>query len=419
MALTNAFGALATESKVEEVRSILDSVSNVAPGFEKVTVGTVSGRIAANFTGPTMPQDGFSVVSTGTGQSVTLGGAANGARYMAVTSGTTASAQTIVQSDDLVTLPVRLNAQVSASQRIANQFCYLELAGVDEAGVVEEDATGPLNWLAIRWDGTTAANAVIQTRCNGGSVATSAAAAFGTTAATGTGPNFLPAVTFDVLAYAERIMACGYAVDSLAAGAGTIARTTALPNPLKEYRVRFRVLNGASAPASTTDWRLHQTRIIDQTRLTAEITGGVGRAGDAQSSVPVTGSVVVSGTVTSSTTVTANQPTPTASTVNSAATTNATVVKGAAGTLYSITASNTNAAARFVKVYNKATAPTAGTDVPVLTIPVPPGAVVTIPFGTNGMRLGTGIGLAITAGAADSDTAAVAVAEVKVVSSFI
>lgn len=110
---------------------------------------------------------------------------------------------------------------------------------------------------------------------------------------------------------------------------------------------------------------------------------------------------------------------PIASNVNSAASTNATVVKASAGTLYSVTVSNTGAAARYVKFYNKATAPTVGTDVPVFTIQVASGATLNVPFGTTGHRFATGIGLAITANAADSDTTAVGAAEVKVATAYI
>lgn len=137
----------------------------------------------------------------------------------------------------------------------------------------------------------------------------------------------------------------------------------------------------------------------------------------------ISGTQPVSGTVTAtvaSTTVTASTPaTPTALNFNSAATTNATVVKGSAGTLYGITATNTNAATRYLKLYNKATAPTVGTDVPVITIAIPATGSVALPIGPMGHRFATGIGLATTTGAADSDTAAVAANEVKAIISFI
>lgn len=130
----------------------------------------------------------------------------------------------------------------------------------------------------------------------------------------------------------------------------------------------------------------------------------------------------ISGTQPVSGTVTANQGalvTPTASAVNSAATTNATSVKATAGTVYSVTASNINAAARFVKLYNLATAPTVGTSTPILTIAIPASSTVNVSFGATGYRFGTGIALAITAAAADTDTTAVAANEIKVITSYI
>lgn len=101
----------------------------------------------------------------------------------------------------------------------------------------------------------------------------------------------------------------------------------------------------------------------------------------------------------------------------SAATTNATTIKASAGTIGYITASNTNAAARYLKIYNKATAITVGTDVPVHTFLIPgntAGAGTNIPLPPQGIALGTGIGIALTTGVADSDTGAVAANEIVV-----
>ena len=124
-------------------------------------------------------------------------------------------------------------------------------------------------------------------------------------------------------------------------------------------------------------------------------------------------SVSITGTVTTSPT------SPTQSFINSAATTNATSVKNSAGTVYGLVISNTNAAARYVKLYNKSSAPTVGTDVPVLTIVVPGGSVVSVMCGDLGLRFGTGIALAITAAAGDTDTTAVAAGEIKVATSYV
>ena len=130
----------------------------------------------------------------------------------------------------------------------------------------------------------------------------------------------------------------------------------------------------------------------------------------------VTATQAVSGTVT------ANQgtlTTPTASNINSAASTNAAFIKNAAGTVYNILASNTNAAARYVKFYNKASAPTVGTDVPIITITVPANGTIHADMGTLGHRFATGIAIAITGAAADSDTTAIGANEVKILTSYI
>jgi len=101
----------------------------------------------------------------------------------------------------------------------------------------------------------------------------------------------------------------------------------------------------------------------------------------------------------------------------SAASTNATSIKSSAGTLGYLTASNINASPRYLKIYNKASAPTVGTDTPVHTFLIPgntAGAGTNIPLPPQGIALGTGIAIAITTGAADSDTGAVAASEIIV-----
>jgi hypothetical protein len=98
----------------------------------------------------------------------------------------------------------------------------------------------------------------------------------------------------------------------------------------------------------------------------------------------------------------------------SAATTNATSVKGSAGQVYNIQCFNTNASARYLKLYNKASAPTVGTDTPVKTLLIPPSSSGFVAEWSNGLAFGTGIAFALTTGIADSDTAAVAANEIVV-----
>jgi|SRR5581483_7422378 len=94
----------------------------------------------------------------------------------------------------------------------------------------------------------------------------------------------------------------------------------------------------------------------------------------------------------------------------SAASTNATSVKASAGTLYTLTVSNVNAAMRYLKLYDKASAPTVGTDTPVQVFGIPgntAGAGIVVPIPACGIAFATGIAFALTTGIADADTGAV------------
>lgn len=101
----------------------------------------------------------------------------------------------------------------------------------------------------------------------------------------------------------------------------------------------------------------------------------------------------------------------------SAATTNATSVKAAAGILGMLFVSNINASPRYIKFYNKASAPTVGTDTPILRFIIPgntAGAGFNVPLPAQGIAFSTGIAYAITTGELDNSTGAVAANEILV-----
>lgn len=111
---------------------------------------------------------------------------------------------------------------------------------------------------------------------------------------------------------------------------------------------------------------------------------------------------------------TATPVTPSTHTLQALATVNATSVKATAGNIISLALSNLSAGIKYFKVYAKASAPTVGTDIPIMTIPIAAGAFLALEFGFTGMRVLTGIAYAITGAAADTDTTALAVGDVKV-----
>ena len=162
-------------------------------------------------------------------------------------------------------------------------------------------------------------------------------------------------------------------------------------NALKRVRVR-----ATARTSGTQSWRFVQGAYATEPIPAAQISG----------TQPVSG------------TVTVTNPAGTTYNVVTTASTNSAVVKATAGMLYEITISNPTATAAYVKLYNKATAPTVGTDVPVFTQAVAAGATVALSFGQVGKRFATGIGIACTAAAAATDTG-VSVAGIQINATYI
>jgi hypothetical protein len=192
----------------------------------------------------------------------------------------------------------------------------------------------------------------------------------------------------------------------------------------------FVLTNSAGAVIKRSCLRLSYVRVFDYERQRVEMLNRP--SGDIAGGAPVVvqnspAVTVSSGTVTTVSTVTAvtTAGTPAAPAtpliINSAASTNGQLVLTGTSGLQCLYATNTGATIAFVKLYNKATAPTVGTDVPAMIIPVPaavagvPGVSPMINPGFNGYRFALGLGLAITGLVADTDTTAVAAGQVKVI----
>lgn len=104
--------------------------------------------------------------------------------------------------------------------------------------------------------------------------------------------------------------------------------------------------------------------------------------------------------------------------LSSAATTNATLIKASAGRLFLIIGRNNVASIRYLKFYNKASAPTVGTDVPVLTIALDASSRFEIDLNPYGQFFTTGIAFAITGALADNDTTAIAAADISALNAW-
>lgn len=101
----------------------------------------------------------------------------------------------------------------------------------------------------------------------------------------------------------------------------------------------------------------------------------------------------------------------TARLLSAAADTNSTLVKASAGRVYMIHGYNAALAVRYLKLYNKATAPTVGTDTPRATIALPPQSTFFLDFPV-GMYFASGIGFGMVTAVADNSTAALTAADV-------
>lgn len=110
--------------------------------------------------------------------------------------------------------------------------------------------------------------------------------------------------------------------------------------------------------------------------------------------------------------ITGNNNASTTYAVNALASANAVLIKNTTGLIFNITAMNASAGIRYVRLYNKATAPTAGTDTPIIIIAIPATSSKEISFST-GVLFSLGIGVAITGAAAVLDSTAVSAGDVQ------
>src|SRR5262245_8778507 len=103
---------------------------------------------------------------------------------------------------------------------------------------------------------------------------------------------------------------------------------------------------------------------------------------------------------------------------NSTADVNAVLVKAGIINILNLNLSNNNAAARFFKLYDKASAPNVCVDIPVAVIPIPATGFVPVDVGSYGIRLDAGFAYAITGAITDADATAIGAGEVKVHAAF-
>jgi hypothetical protein len=91
----------------------------------------------------------------------------------------------------------------------------------------------------------------------------------------------------------------------------------------------------------------------------------------------------------------------------SAASTNSTLVSSGKRNIMNVVATNTTATTYYLKLYDKATAPTCGTDTPIQTYPIAAGQTTPL-VSPNGIAVVSGVGFCLTGALPDADATSAA-----------
>lgn len=234
-----------------------------------------------SFPNTSLDTNKWEVVQTGTGQTITVGSG-----MLTLATGTTANAETIILGKEVFTVPCRLMVGALLSQRIANQEFYVELVSVNPT-TLQPDGLALASWY---FDGTTNTNAKYQVQNGGMTALTSGAVTI--TATSGM-------TVFETELFADETWFHQRNIDSSAGRTYSFVRHQQIPDPNSLYKIRIRMKNLGTAPASNTNFQLQYATVMDYAELTAEITASRG-SGSAGQGMPV----LITNTVTANANIT-------------------------------------------------------------------------------------------------------------------
>lgn len=348
---------------------------------------------------------GITGIGSGTNVGMTYSVANSG---LAVQMGTTAgdelwflSSTTFVGSEDLM-------FTLTKSQALVANSIFVGLVEVDTSGTPIANASMPTDFQ--NRGGVECGGSITTTAYHAEAVADNSPTV--ASGAIGVASVWTTAQEVYVEYHAEDIIVTTGLLDNISAKVATGSRVSSqCPNDNRAYKLLLRFRNTAG-PATSTTVTLGRVLLVDGYENRVEVTSGRGD-NNAQKAIAVNIVGSPTGLAVNNTplaTVGAN----TTHHLISAASTNSTLVKATALTINSLVVSNNGAAAAYFKLYSKNTAPTVGTDTPVLTMLIPVNGTVIYDCGPCGWRLAAGTGYGITGGMAIADTAAVALNQVSV-----
>lgn len=255
-----ASGALASMKTVESggVHTPVHRVDGYDSQDDMLKVKSVQKKFRDSFGGASLDATKWDSV-IGAGGAITV---ASG--VVTLGSGTTANAETYIQSKDTFTVPFRVSLGFTMSQRIANQTFIVEAVSVDPATLIPDGKHA----AALLFDGTTATTGKYRVQNNALTPLDSAGVTIPTTAS---------GSVYEIEPFADECWFHGGILDSTNGRSNSYRRHQQIPDPNAIYKIRLRWLNGATAPASNTNAVVQYVACQDYAELTAEITAGRGQ----------------------------------------------------------------------------------------------------------------------------------------------
>jgi hypothetical protein len=399
----NALGVATAKDKIFTQLETFDAAND----WEILSASTLSGAGAF----ATGPASGMTVTGP-------LGGATAGSsRYINIASGVTVDQATILLVRDgkggpaIFKTPVEARFKLTMSQRLAETIAIAGFFECDPVTgeIIRSNAITAVDTFlniralcAFRADGTTATQLNPIYRSAGTGAYTVGATSFigFTTAATGSTPDFICNDECQISFERDRVDWTTRDNNSTTMVPTTIGRNDSIPNPSRTYRFGFIVLNNTgTAPASSTDVRIHELNLINNSRL--DVSPRV-TAPDVNKAFPVfhpqslpTGSSLI-GDVGLQYRASATGGASFAN-VLSPATPAVQVIKTGAGKLLPSTIVNNGTVYLWAKFWNS-TSVTLGTTAASFEVPLPPGQGIDPCSCEGGQSFNSAIRMAITGG---------------------
>jgi hypothetical protein len=380
--------ALSLEATQEEVLGSLASILQQLQSALLVASEKITWR--EDFEQAALDPTAWDIIRQDPGTAIAVGGS-----VLTLGAGVGNNEQVIIRSKQTFTLPLRIQFTLAISQRIAGNAFVVEL--VNAAGDT---------YAGWYFDGTTVTTQKIEFAHRGFSSTASPSAGIAITNSSAAQALYEMELKADAVDFNER------PADSSGVATTRASRTRTIPEPGEEYFIRIRSVN-TGVPASNSNLIVDTILVQDMTKVGVEINAGRGFSAIGRSLPVVVNSVGTTVAVTSTPQPSATQAQTNTAKILSAASTNATNLKTTSGRIFGAVLANTTATWKYFRVYNKASAPTVGTDSPAQVYPIPPNSTIVVQIGGTSVGNPTvGIGYAITGGSPDLDATAVAVGDV-------